>query len=158
MVNAGRPTRAMRCQSELQCQAFARTDVPRKKPHPARDDLVYTTHIVNGNELARAEIEVPHVAPHGCAERGFFDEAGFTVAGREKELRCRPPYTAFGWLNSTRFVSPIGCPENDTANEALSEHFVNLRSQAFSSEKIHIRCSAICSQRRRVLVAEHLMI
>src|SRR5260370_16637668 len=73
-------------QSELQCQAFARTDVPRKKPHPARDDLVYTTHIVNGNELARAEIEVPHVALDGCAERGFFDEAGFTVAGREKEL------------------------------------------------------------------------
>src|SRR5262245_43700469 len=103
-------------QSELQCQAFARTDVPRKKPHPARDDLVYTTHIVNGNELARAEIEVPHVALHGCAERGFFDEAGFTVARREKELRCRPPSTALGWLNSTRFVSPIGCPEHDTAN------------------------------------------
>src|SRR5215471_13470207 len=93
-------------QSELQCQAFARTDVARKKPYPARDDLVYTTHMVNGNELTRAEIKVPHVAPHGCAERGFFNEAGFTVAGREKELMCRPPNTAFGWLNSTRFVSP----------------------------------------------------
>src|SRR5215472_8908793 len=71
-------------QSELQCQAFARTDVARKKPYPARDDLVYTTHMVNGNELTRAEIEVPHVAPHGCAERGFFNEAGFTVAGRRE--------------------------------------------------------------------------
>jgi len=40
-------------QSELQCQAFARTEVARKKPYPARDDLVYTTHMVNGNELTR---------------------------------------------------------------------------------------------------------